>query len=67
MVIDSLKEHVTKSSVTADRPHFFNKLLGVLPELKAIARIGVNRIYTHKLESPSIPMPACLQRSLDNA
>nr|CAB3264438.1 NR41/42/43 nuclear receptor [Phallusia mammillata] len=65
MVIDSLKDHVSKSTITADRPNFFNKILAVLPDLRALATIGIGRMYTHKMESQNVPMPQCLQRSLE--
>lgn len=65
LVIDTLKEHVSKSAVTSDRPNYFMKLLAVMPDLRTLAAMGARRLYLHKVESPSIPFPQCLQRTLD--
>ncbi|XP_076822061.1 uncharacterized protein LOC143468615 [Clavelina lepadiformis] len=65
VVIESLREHVSKSSVTADRPNYFMKLLAIFPDLSALAVIGARRIFRHKVEAPSVPLPQCLQRNLD--
>nr|NP_001071779.1 nuclear receptor [Ciona intestinalis]BAE06594.1 nuclear receptor [Ciona intestinalis] len=64
LCIESLKEHVTKSSVTADRPNYFAKLLAILPELNALAKMGGRRIQRHSIESPGVRVPHCLQRNL---
>ena len=65
LVIDTLKEHVSKSAVTSDRPNYFMKLLAIMPDLRTLAAMGARRLYLHKVESPSVPFPPCLQRTLD--
>lgn len=65
LVIDTLKEHVNKSPVTADRPNYFMKLLGTMPDLRAVSAMGAQKLYFHKMESPSVPFPQCLQRTTD--
>uniref|UniRef100_H2YSB6 Nuclear receptor subfamily 4 group A member 2 n=2 Tax=Ciona savignyi TaxID=51511 RepID=H2YSB6_CIOSA len=62
--IESLKDHVTKSSVTSDRPNLFAKLLGILPELNALGKMGSRKIHRHHIESPEVLVPQCLQRYL---
>ena len=66
-VIESLKEHICKSSITSDRPDYLNKLLNLLPSLRALAVAGGHRIRRHKIEAPSVPFPKCLEGSIDLA
>lgn len=65
MAVSSLKEHVSKSPITSDRPNFFMKLLSIMPELSGLAVNGSRKVYQHTIDSPNVPMPKCLQRGLD--
>ncbi|XP_062547708.1 probable nuclear hormone receptor HR38 isoform X2 [Armigeres subalbatus] len=59
-IISSLRDHVTYNSEAQRKPHYFNRLLGKLPELRSLSVQGLQRIFYLKLED-LVPAPPLIE------
>ncbi|XP_055600540.1 probable nuclear hormone receptor HR38 isoform X2 [Uranotaenia lowii] len=59
-IIGSLRDHVTYNSEAQRKPHYFNRLLGKLPELRSLSVQGLQRIFYLKLED-LVPAPPLIE------
>ncbi|CAG0881537.1 unnamed protein product [Cyprideis torosa] len=59
-VISALRDHVTYNAEAQQKPHYFEKVLGKLTELRTLSVQGLQRIFYLKLED-LVPAPAYVE------
>lgn len=56
-IIDALRDHCTYNHEAQQKPHFFSRILGTLPELRTLCREGLMRLEHLKEHSIVKPPP----------
>ncbi|CAG0913504.1 unnamed protein product [Notodromas monacha] len=59
-VVNSLRDHVVYNAEARNKPHYFSKILGKLPELRSLCAQGLQRIFCLKLEG-ILPAPPFIE------
>ena len=56
-IIDALRDHCTYNHEAQQKPHFFSRILGKLPELRSLCREGLLRLKHLKDNVATKPPP----------